>query len=58
MFDSVRTQQLPSPEKRDSRKLAHDQNSDLAHYPRLCVPEETTGSTQAREARAPLVRKG
>src|SRR2546421_12854553 len=33
---------IPS-EKRDSRKLAHHQSSNLAHYPRLCVPEETTG---------------
>src|SRR6266853_2067362 len=29
---------IPS-DKRDSRKLAHHQNSNLAHYPRLCVPE-------------------
>src|SRR5258705_5316474 len=43
----------PSPDKRDSRKRAHHQNSNLAHYPRLRVPREVPGGTQAREARAP-----
>jgi len=47
----------PSPDKRGSRKLAHDQNSDLAHYPRLFVPKETPGATKAREARAPQASK-
>jgi hypothetical protein len=40
-------------EKRRSRKLAHDQNSNLAHYPRLCVTKETPGATKTREAREP-----